>query len=170
MLLFDAARSSGVEHGVDAIHANPHPGGPRYRISVQWRLKRPAVLARMRVAWVASRVMNLKAAEAAEFFADLRNLLGLELAADAPRLQMVQALVDIFPKEGEMHATLFDLASNYIGDTMEGGGGKKTNSHFCNAAHNSQDIRRSAFSETVAVKATPGANKGTALIHLGPLP
>ena len=141
-----------------------------YRVSVQWRVRRVEIMERLKMAWVASRVMNLSAKNMASLLDDMHGLLGqrLVLPSGASQLQTAQAIVDAARSERRDFASIFEWFSLFLQNLKEEGTG--SNSHFANASHNDQLIRAAAWEETVSVRRNKSAKQGTATIYLGPVP
>ena len=109
VLVFDAARESDVFHGVDAILKTPgqianlsrfqKEGGPMrrmlaqpsMRVSLQYRIKHPAKMARIQLSWMARNLYSFEEPS----FAGMRSLIGLPPATPAhSRLQQLQQIVE----------------------------------------------------------------------------
>ena len=164
LLIFDAARQSDVEHGVDAIYRNTREPQRPYRVSVQWRVTHTAVSERLQLAWCAKNLCD---------FDDDAVIAALDKLKVAPRPvsgaargAAVQALVDKAGARAK-HPRALQKLESLVKEVCNAAGNNRflagrlpfgNKKHLASAWHIDPDIREACFRDTVRVPATPGAS------------
>lgn len=127
MLVFDAARGSGVFHGVDHVYrdsstrmqAASRAGSsalqkmlskPNVRVSMQYRLVYPELWNRIKIAWMARNIYSFEA----NLFRSCSELVGVPVAAGGSRRDATQRIVDELARDLEKLNALFDRCQTIV--------------------------------------------------------
>lgn len=166
LLIFDASRQSDVEHGVDAIYRNCNgdgDGARSYRVSVQWRVSKNDISARMVLAWMAKNLADFDDADVTEAIDTLKPQPRPQAVSGPSRVAAVQALIDCTANSEGRRGMLKALVrrvceaernrNRFLARRLVGGGRNMIET----CAHIDPDIFEACFRDTVRVPASPRA-------------